>query len=193
MRRLLSTVVTLAWALWFGGMIVLFIAVGTIFGTLHEHRGLAGDVASALFRRFEVYQLALAAAALLATFAWWLADRSRLKIALFALFALAAVAAVLVTTRVSPRIEGLRARHASDTPEFARLHHTATRVYTAQAAVLLVAGMVLPAAVRDDPARRGRSAGLDTTAASTPAKMRGQPGAIMSGAGITSAPRSPPR
>src|SRR4051794_29938662 len=54
MRKLVSVLLTLSWALWFGGMIVLFIFVMRLFGT---SRAVAVDAAPVLFNTFAVYQL----------------------------------------------------------------------------------------------------------------------------------------
>ena len=150
MHRLLSTLVSLAWALWFGGMVMLFVAVMSLFTNPRLDRTTAGLAAADIFRRFESYQLALAAAALLATFAWWLLGARKLKTWLFALFALATLGAAGVTLIISPRMATLHAQEETETDQFRQLHKTAERIYTAQAAVLLVAGLLLPSAVRAD-------------------------------------------
>ena len=156
MTRALSTLVTLAWALWFGGMVMLFVALGSIFTTPGFERETAGRFAAGLFPVFERMQLVLAAVGLAGTFAWWLASRSRAKLALFALLALATVAGVIATTMVTPRVEALRVQGQRGTPEFERLHRLSSRVYMAGAAALLLAGLVLPAAVRSDADSRRR-------------------------------------
>ena len=68
MRRLFGMIVLLAWGLWLGGLVTLFMAVTTLFATLDRHT--AGVGAAHIFRLFNQYQLAFAAAALLATFFW---------------------------------------------------------------------------------------------------------------------------
>lgn len=133
MQRLLAAVVTVAWALWFGGVVMLLLAVSSIFQTFDtgptvealapfgvssdpavvaQHsplrRVLAGAAASGVFHRFERYQLIVAAIALLAAFGWRLASPSRLKTALFALLALATLAAVATTAAITPRVEAIR-------------------------------------------------------------------------------------
>ena len=150
MSRLLATLVTIAWALWFGGMVMLFVALGSIFTTPGIDRATAGDVAAGLFPKFERMQLIFAALCLLGTFAWWFAGRSRAKRVLFALFALATVAAVIETALVTPKIESMRVQGQRGTPEFDRMHRTSSGVYMSGAVVLLLAGMVLPAATRCD-------------------------------------------
>ena len=154
MRRLASlsaAVLTLAWGLWFGGIVMVFIAVTSLFRTFAPDRTLAGTAAAGVFRRFEAYQLALGAVAIVAAVAWRAADRAARgrKAVLIALLLLAAVAAVASTFVVSRRIEALRQTHLTGTPEFSRLHGTSMMVYTSEAAVLLVAGLVLCSALRE--------------------------------------------
>src|SRR5258707_499027 len=66
MRTLLSILVTLAWALWLGGLVTLFLTVVTLF---RFDRTIAIQTAPQIFLMWERYQLALAAAALVTTFA----------------------------------------------------------------------------------------------------------------------------
>jgi hypothetical protein len=150
MTRLLATLVAIAWALWFGGMIMLFVALGSIFTTPGIDRATAGEVAAGLFPKFERMQLIFAAACLLGTFGWWIAARSRAKLALFALFGLATVAAVIETTLITPKIETLRVQGQRGTAEFDRMHRISSRVYLSGAMVLLVGGLVLPSAIAAD-------------------------------------------
>jgi hypothetical protein len=154
--RAFSTVVMLAWAVWFGGMIFLFVALASIFGTPDFDRETAGRFAAGLFPKFERMQLVCAGVALAGTFGWWLASRGRAKLVLFALFAAATLAAVAEAALVTPRVEALRLAGRRGTPQFERAHQLSSRVYLSGAAVLLAAGLVLPAAVRSDAASRRR-------------------------------------
>jgi hypothetical protein len=178
MQRLLAAVVTVAWALWFGGVVMLLLAVSSIFHTFTAgptvealgpfgvsteaavvpnsplRRVLAGAAASGVFHRFERYQLVLAAVALLATFGWRLVGPPRgIKTALFSLLALATVAAVVTTAHITPKEEAIRVeslRRGQDVnqsprkAEFGKLHGLSMALYTGQAAVLLLAGLLLP-------------------------------------------------
>jgi hypothetical protein len=143
MRRILSTLITVLWALWFGGVIMLFIAVTSIFATFHDRHDLAGHAAAHLFRVFNAYQLALAAAALVATFVWYLLGPPRLKMGLFTLFGLATFAACIITMYIAPRIELLQRQGESHSSEFARLHGASMVVYLVETVLLLVAGLFL--------------------------------------------------
>jgi hypothetical protein len=153
MTRILSTLVALVWGIWFGAMVMLFAALGAIFGTPGFEREVKGAFAARLFPMFERMQLVLAAVALVATAAWWMASRARVKLVLFALLAAATLAAVVETTRITPRVEALRLAGQRGTPEFDRMHQMSSRVYMSGAAVLLVAGLLIPGAIRGDVRR----------------------------------------
>lgn len=166
MQRILSVLVTFAWALWFGGLLMLFITVASLFATFD--RQPAGVAAAGVFRRFEVYQLCLAAAALLATLAWrLLSGRSRLKVAVLVLFSLATFLAIGSTAFVTPRIEALRLEGETRSPQFQSLHRMSSMFYMAEAALLLVAGLLLPSAiVKDQKSPPARAEDLPIDAAS---------------------------
>lgn len=154
MSRAFATVVSFAWALWFGGMVMLLAAVLRLFAVFEQDRETFGRAAGAMFRLFEAYQLVLAAVALVATVAWRAFGAGRLKTALFVLFALATLAAAGATTLVTPKVEAMRQQGLTGTPEFKRMHGLSSAVYMAGAAALLLAGFVLPAAIRDDSKAR---------------------------------------
>ena len=147
--RPVAIVLTLAWALWFGGVITLFIAVTSLFHTFAPDRALAGTAAAGVFRRFEAYQLALAAIAVVAALAWRVREGhgARFKTLLPVLLSLACLLAVLSTFAVSRRIERLRRDRLADTAEFRRLHGASMGIYTLEAAALLGAGLVIPSAL----------------------------------------------
>ncbi len=165
MTRLLSTLVTIVWALWFGGMVMLLVAVITLFDTFGQDRESFSRAAGTLFRVFERGQLALAAVALLGTFGWRLAGSARLKTALFALFAVATLASVASTAVITPKVESLRQERLTTTPEFRRMHGLSSAVYMTGAVALLLAGVVLPSAIRSDAhlSRRRESGGVGGT------------------------------
>jgi hypothetical protein len=145
MRYVFSTLAALAWALWFGGLMTLFVSVQSMFA---RDRAVAVDAAPMLFAAFERYQLLLAAIAIVSTFGWWLTVRSRRVIAVALLLALAVLGAVASSTLVTPRLERLRLAGESGSPAFRSLHGQSMMLYVGEAAALLVAGMILPAALR---------------------------------------------
>jgi hypothetical protein len=124
-HRLLPVVLTLAWALWFGGLITLFLAVTSLFATFAPDRSLAGTAAAGIFRRIEFYQLFLAAVALTASTVMWRtapAGAAGRRWVLLVLIMLAGAMPVISTLQVSRRIELLRNDRLANTPEFRRLH-----------------------------------------------------------------------
>lgn len=144
MRTALNTVITLVWGLWFGGVAALFLTVTAIFAAFPGQRSLAGDAAQNVFHIFNLYQLALAAVALLATFAWCLLGRGKLKMGLFLLFCLATFAACVITMYVAPQIERMHQKGLANTPQFMRMHGYSMALFLAEAVLLLIAGLFLP-------------------------------------------------
>ncbi|HEV2292891.1 MAG TPA: hypothetical protein VGR35_03495 [Tepidisphaeraceae bacterium] len=145
MRYFASFVVTLAWALWLGGMVALVLFVQTLFA---RNRPIALEAAPMLFVSFERVQLVFAAAACVGTFCWWVLTRRRPVIVLFALFAIAGAVAALSTTLNTDRMEQLRAQGMRESPEFQALHRRSTSMYVANLLLLLAAGAILPAALK---------------------------------------------
>lgn len=144
MGRFLATIVTALWGLWFGGVVMLFIAVSSLFNTFHDRHDLAGQGAAPIFRTFNVYQLAIAALVLIATFAWYLIGRPRLKMGLFLLFGLATFAACVITIYVAPQIAAMQQNGLTHSPEFNRMHGYSMIAYLVEAVALLLAGLLLP-------------------------------------------------
>jgi hypothetical protein len=149
MRYALCLIVTLAWGLWFGGLMMLFFAVGHLF---RVNRPTAVIAAPEIFIVFERYQILLAAVALLTSAIWRLTTPRAALTVLFFLFALASVGTVVETAAIAPRMHAIRRAGESSGPDFRRLHGYSMIVYTAQTAMLLAAGFVLTAARRETAA-----------------------------------------
>ena len=147
MRSIFSSIAVLAWGLWLGGAVALFFFVTVLFRTDRE---MAKQAAPVLFQAFEVYQTSLAGAAVVATGGWLLGGRSWAKVSVFALFLLAGVATLAGPRLITAKMEVLRRAGKSDSPEFKRLHGWSSALYTAEAGLLGVAGLLLPAAIRKD-------------------------------------------
>ena len=145
MRYGLSLATLLAWALWFGGAITLFILVTHLFSV---ERAVAVQAAPRMFVHFARYQLLLAAIALVASAVWRLTEPRGILTAIFSLFALCAVSTVLIAAVITPRMEDLRERGETKTPQYAQLHGQAGIAYTAEAALLLIVGILLPSALQ---------------------------------------------
>jgi hypothetical protein len=145
MNRAFQILVTLAWGLWFGGLVMLFISVTSLFHTFADQRDVAATAASGLFHSFDSYRLIVAAAALVATFVWRVAGgASRLKTAVFTLFALAVIAATCSAVLITPKIERLAAAGRTNSPDFRRLHGASMGVYLVETLFVAGAGMLLP-------------------------------------------------
>jgi hypothetical protein len=147
MKTIFSTIAILAWALWLGGAIALFLFVTMLFKTDRE---LAREAAPVLFKAFEVYQTSLAGAAVIASGGWLLSGRSWAKVTVFILLLLAGGAALALPRLFTAEMEKLRLAGRSDSPEFRKLHGWSSAVYSAEAAILGMAGLLLPLAIRKD-------------------------------------------
>ena len=158
MPRLISTLVLLAVALWFGGIAFLFIGVSALFRAFPRAASdVAPQAAPALFHVWERYQLVLAAVALVGAFAWYALARAKRLIVLFLLLALAAAGGVVSTTLITPQIDHMREAGQSGSPRFRALHARSMQCYVAQAALLLVSVLMLswmPGAGRSQAAHR---------------------------------------
>jgi hypothetical protein len=149
MHRLLSTIVVLAWGLWFGAIVMVVVTVTSLFSTFADQRQVAGAAAAGVFRRFEVFELLLAPVGFLA--ALLLRGRSAARWSatlLAALLGLAAVGASASHFYLTPRIDDLRRQGVpSSSEQFKSLHGQSSMVYASQAFVLLAAGLLLPATI----------------------------------------------
>src|SRR5262245_50168848 len=104
MRYGLSLLTALAWALWLGGLMALFILVSDLFKV---DRPTAVIAAPRMFLHFERFQLLFAAVALLTTVLWRFIEKREGLIVLFCWFTLAAVALVIAAGVVTPKLEQL--------------------------------------------------------------------------------------
>ena len=142
----LSLAVLLAWGLWFGALMALFVFVQVLFRT---DRSIAVKAAPILFITFEKCQLALAAAALIVTAIWRLRSPRVILTVMFALFCVASIAAIVPPITITPKMEALRLAGESNSPQFKALHGRTMIFYMTEAISLLVAGLLLPKILRD--------------------------------------------
>jgi hypothetical protein len=142
MRRLLPPLLTLTWSLWFGGLVMLFLAVSSLFKTFPAQT--AGQGAAPIFRLFNAYQLTLAALCLTFTFIWRLLVPSKRPTWLFTFFAVATLLACFVTMYLAPHIALLQHQGQTHSDAFKRFHAFSMLTYTAQVAVLFISGLLLP-------------------------------------------------
>jgi hypothetical protein len=149
MRTLLTWLTLLAWALWLGGLVTLFITVSSLFITFADRHDLAGAAASAIFSRFNTYQIFLA---LVALFGGLLLPRnSRGKSFYVTLITLALALAVFVTSYLAPHLEAMRENGTTHTPAFARLHGLSMLLYLIEVLLLVPIG---PLIFANRPGRR---------------------------------------
>lgn len=148
--RLLPLIVLFAWSLWFGGIMMLFIAVNSLFRTFGSDRTTAGLVATGIFHRFEVYQLILAAVAIVATMLWRLQTCARIRRWLLMLLLSAAVLGAAIMAFITPRIDAMRIAGTTQTADFARLHGLSMVLYLAETGLLFIAGVLLALAMTRD-------------------------------------------
>ena len=149
MRYVWSMLATLAWGLWFGGMAALFLFVSFLF---INDRATAIVAAPKMFLAFERYQFIVATLAIVSAALWRLVDKRPAITVVFVLFALSAVGTIASAQFIRAPMEELRMQGESSGPQFQRLHKASERLYSAQAVLLLVAGIILPSALRT-PAR----------------------------------------
>jgi hypothetical protein len=145
MRNVMAILCSVAGSLWFGGTMALFLFVSTLFS---QDRPTALAAAPRMFLVFEKYQLVLAAVALLAAFTWRILTPSRWITSVLVTLALAGAAAAMSAALVTPKMETIRAAGESSGPAFRRLHGISMMIYTFEAALLLIATLLLPAAIR---------------------------------------------
>jgi hypothetical protein len=139
---MLSIIVTLAWGLWFGGLITLFVVATATFRESHELGRTANPV---IFRAFEPYILLVAGVATVAGIAWLVVNRSLSLRAIAVLLVLSAIASGYAHYGVSRPMQSL----SPSSPEWKSLHGRSMMLYTAQSALLTLAGLLLPTAMRD--------------------------------------------
>ena len=150
MRYFLSILVAVAWALWFGGLITLFLVVTQLSKIFIDRRDIFGQAGSGTFIMFERYQLVVGALALISAFALRLVSPAVVRTAFFSVLILAAVGAVASPMWITPKIEALRQAGETSSPQFKKLHGVSMMVYSADALILLVAGTLLPAAINKE-------------------------------------------
>jgi hypothetical protein len=137
MRRALSILLLLTWALWFGGMIALLIFVTQLF---RGPRPIAVEAAPVLFRTFAIYQLIVGAIACACGTLLALSSRRSVH-AILTLFMLAALGAATLIRGWTLQMEAIRLAGESSGPQFKALHVKSSAAYTSAAALLFVAGI----------------------------------------------------
>jgi hypothetical protein len=170
MRYGLSLLTALAWALWLGGLIALFILVTDLFKV---DRPTAVVAAPRMFLHFERFQLLFAAVALLAAGGWRLREQRMVLNVLFTFLAIATVALVINAAVITPKMEQIRVAGDSSGPQFRKLHGQSMAIHSLQAMALLLAGLTLPAAMGSP--KTASEAAAPTTPPAAPSDLNPSP------------------
>jgi hypothetical protein len=145
------TLVHICWALWFGGLMALFIFVQVLFHQTPEDNFLIS--APKLFFAFEKYQLCLAGLVILGAIVWRAVSATPRLLTVLLLFLIASVGAILETALITPKIDAMRQAGQTHTPEFMRIHGLSMLVYMSMEIVLMIAGIFLATIRRAGDAR----------------------------------------
>src|SRR5262249_12330693 len=137
MRKTLAIVTLLAWALWFGGMIVLIVFVVRLFQT---SRDVGIQTAPVLFRTFALYQLILGTVACIGGTTLTLIGRRNVHAVLTLLMSTALVVAQVIYVWTN-QMEAIRQAGQSTGEEFQRLPHLSSMAYAITAVLLFIAGI----------------------------------------------------
>ena len=150
MHRFLSTVLLLAWGLWFGAIVMVFVTVTSLFSTFADRR-TAGEAAAGVFRRFEMMELGAAAAALIAAVMLRSRVRTRAPLIVLVLLLATALGALYTGFVLTPEIDSLRSQaNGPGSDYFRSLHRLSSAIYVVQALLLLATGLSLPGLLRSD-------------------------------------------
>jgi hypothetical protein len=126
--------------LWLGSLAHLLLSVSTLFARFPRAQSdVAVLAAPALFNVSERYHLVLGVIATLLCVGWRLQGCSRARRLAMWLSLAAVIVAAASSYHVTSRINDLRERGLSQTPEFRRLHAFSNGTYLSQTALVLAA------------------------------------------------------
>ncbi len=145
MRYLLLLIANVAWALWFGATISIFVFVPYLFRTHHD---IAGEANNAIFMVFSKYELMLAAIAALAAGLLLVTYPSKAALGLLAALIVAGGMAITVSLGLIPRMEALRQQGLQNSDEWKKDHGKSMIAMTMQSGVLLLAGAAILATAK---------------------------------------------
>jgi hypothetical protein len=144
MRYPLLLLAAVAWALWFGATVSLFVFGWHYFrpGVMPSHEAAAG-AANAMFLAFTPYEMALAGVGLLSAAVGVAAVPSRWTLGLLAGFVGATCMAITFGLGLLPRMEGMRQQGLTGTDQWRKLHGQSMMTLSIQALILLGTGALL--------------------------------------------------
>jgi hypothetical protein len=147
MRYFLRVTVALAWGIWFGGLLSMFMFITGLFNSLKAEglRQVFDQIAPHQFMMSERFELVFGMLALIMTFGLRLLDHRPAVTWFFGVLALAAMVAILKSAVLTPRMVKLIVPGMEPTEEFKRLHGLSMLASCIEAVLLLIAGAALPA------------------------------------------------
>jgi len=151
MKSLLVFVTFVAWALWFGASIAIF-----VFGSYFQKHLPAETfhaTAQALFHIFSKYELSLAAVALFSSGMWMVFYPSKWSVILVGCLILAGGMAVTFALGLMPAMDSLLDEGRRDSVQFKTLHGKSMVALLMQSLVLLGTGWLLLKSQRGTPGR----------------------------------------
>lgn len=145
-------------AFWLGLIVLLFVAVPTIFSTLADDRTMAGKIAAGIFHRTEIIRIILSAGVIVFGVAAYLKHRGRAAISLPLLALVGGAAVAIGVWYVSPAIAHGQAEGTTHTPEFKRLHGLGSGLLLVEAIVALLVIVLTLIVAATSRGRRAESA-----------------------------------
>ena len=138
MQKALTCVLMIAWSLWFGGMIALFLFVMRLFIT---NRDMATQAAPVLFQAFATYQIIVGMITCGCGTILLLSSR-RKSLGISIALMLGSLTLSLVLRSWTIEMMHLNRSLAADVARFQTLHHSTTNLYTTSAILLFLAGII---------------------------------------------------
>ncbi len=146
MRYFLASFVAVAWALWFGGLVALFVFMATLRDSMHaDYHAIFDAIAPRQFAMSERFAIVVGGFALIVTLGLRVLTPHRAVTGLFVILMAAGAIAVAKPMLISPRM--LDMIHSGDvqSADFRRLHGLYMLASSLEVLILLIAGFFLPA------------------------------------------------
>ncbi len=147
-RLLLSRIVLISWGLFFGANLAVFVIMLALF---RELPGVAGQAGGTIFTAYERLALLVGAVLLIGLATLRLRFKRAAATLAFVLIGLASLTVMASSLWVTPRINQMRLEKQTTTPAFRSLHGRSMLLFSGQALLLLITGLILPATWREGP------------------------------------------
>ena len=147
MRYFLCVLVTLAWGLWFGGLVATFLFINRLFDTMIalDLRTVFDRVAPGQFLMSERFELVMGMFSLVVTAGLWAMLRTRAATWAFIVLAITAALAFTKAMYITPRMLALIHPGIPPTAEFKKLHGLSMGAGSLEILLLLIVAAALPA------------------------------------------------